>query len=96
MKKTRLFLTTLLLITVLALTGCGTADDNQDPVQGDQQNNTVTQDAEDLGDDIKDDVDDAADDVKDALDGDDNQKNTEDKTKDTDDKTKMNRNISGQ
>lgn len=97
MKKTRFFLTALLLVTVLTFTGCSNRDNN-DPVAGDQQDNTVEQDvndrtdnveddADNLGDDIREGVDDAADDVKDAVDGKDNNNandSTENKVNDND------------
>jgi hypothetical protein len=95
MRKTRFFLTALLLMTVLMFTGCGNAEADRDPVAGDQSNPSVRQDmdqaaddvredADDLGNDIKDGVDDAADDVRDAIDGDDNKDDRKEDDKKTD------------
>ena len=71
MKKTRFLFATCLLVMMLALTGCGNQRDvNNDAIPDDQQNNTIEQDVDNVGDDIRDGVDDVADDVKDAMDGD--------------------------
>ncbi|MFR7990971.1 MAG: hypothetical protein ACLU5F_10275 [Anaerovoracaceae bacterium] len=68
MKKTRLFLMALLLISVLVFTACGSKDDNNDAIPDDQQN-SVEQDVEDGIDDVEDDVEDGAKDLeKDAED----------------------------
>ena len=63
MKKTRLFLMALLLISVLVFTACGSKDDNNDAIPDDQQN-SVEQDVEDGIDDVEDDVEDGAKDLE--------------------------------
>lgn len=65
MKKTRFFLTALLLMTVLVFTACGSRDDNNDAVPDDQQNG-VEQNIDDDAEDLKDDIEDIGDDVKDG------------------------------
>ncbi|MGN0659331.1 MAG: hypothetical protein ACI4LA_06960 [Emergencia sp.] len=93
MKKTRFFLTALLLVTVLVFTSCGNRDNNANTVP-DNQNNSAAQDidrgaddlrddADNLGDDIRDGIDDAADDTRDALDGSDRTDNNGDVSRNT-------------
>ncbi len=76
MKKTRIFLTAFLLMTVFTFTGCGNQNDvNNDAIPDDQQNNTIQQDLDDGADDVKDDADDLKDDIEDTVDNDDKDDN---------------------
>ena len=71
MKKMRFLLTACLLVSMLTFTGCGNQKDiNNDAIPDDQQNKTLQQDVDDVGNDVKDGVEDAVDDVEDIMDGD--------------------------
>ena len=106
MKKKTFLLTTMLLVTMLTFAGCGDDTDRDGRLIGNDENQSITQDTERIGDDIKDDVDDAAEDVKDAVTGED--RHEEDKEKDNSNSTDKsenktensaedeNRNMSGQ
>lgn len=85
MKKTRFFLMSLLLVTVLAFTGCGNKDDNNNAVPDDNENK-VEQGVEDGIDDVKDGADEIGDDIKDGVDNVDD--NVDDNVEDDNDKTK--------